>query len=111
MPGSWAEPLTRETIDHMRCPMVISAQVSLNPLRQDHLSPAIQGVSETLTAAGLHPQIGPMSTLVMGEAVTVFAALQEAFVRAAALGAVVMTVTVSNACPVREDPTRVVDPV
>jgi uncharacterized protein YqgV (UPF0045/DUF77 family) len=91
--------------------MVISAQVSLYPLRQERLSPAIQAVSETLTAAGLQPQIGPMSTLVMGEAVTVFAALQEAFARAAALGAVVMTVTVSNACPVCEDPARAVDPV
>ena len=46
----------------------------------------------------------------MGEAVTVFAALQEAFVRAAATGGVVMTVTVSNACPVCEEPTRVVNP-
>jgi uncharacterized protein YqgV (UPF0045/DUF77 family) len=91
--------------------MVISTQVSLYPLRQERLSPAIQAVSEALTAAGLHPQIGPMSTLVMGEAVTVFAALQEAFVRAAALGAVVMTVTVSNACPVCEDAPHGVDPV
>jgi uncharacterized protein YqgV (UPF0045/DUF77 family) len=91
--------------------MVISAQVSLYPLRQERLSPAIQAVRETLTAAGLQPQSGPMSTLVMGEAVTVFAALQEAFARAAALGAVVMTVTVSNACPVCEDPARAVDPV
>lgn len=91
--------------------MVISAQVSLYPLRQERLSPAIQVVRETLTTAGLHPQTGPMSSLVVGEAVTVFAALQEAFVRAAALGAVVMTVTVSNACPVCEEPTRVVDPV
>jgi uncharacterized protein YqgV (UPF0045/DUF77 family) len=91
--------------------MLISAQVSLYPLRQERLSPAIQAVSETLTAEGLHQQIGPMSTLVMGEAVTMFAALQEAFVRAALLGAVVMTVTVSNACPVCEDSTGVVDPV
>jgi uncharacterized protein YqgV (UPF0045/DUF77 family) len=91
--------------------MVISAQVSLYPLRQEHLSPAIQAVGETLTASGVHPQIGPMSTVVMGEAVTVFAALQEAFVRAAALGAVVMTATFSNACPVCEEPTRAVDPV
>jgi uncharacterized protein YqgV (UPF0045/DUF77 family) len=91
--------------------MVISVQVSLYPLRQKRLSPAIEAMSETLTAAGLQPQIGPMSTLVTGEAVTVFPALQEAFVRAVALGAVVMTVTVSNACPVCEDPTRVVDPV
>jgi uncharacterized protein YqgV (UPF0045/DUF77 family) len=79
---------------------VISAQVSLYPLRQEHLTPAIQAVSEALTAAGLQPQIGPMSTVVTGEVARVFAALQEAFVRAAATGDVVLTVTLSNACPV-----------
>jgi hypothetical protein len=43
-----------------------------------------------------------MSTLVTGDAEVVFAALQEAFAKAAALGHVVMTVTLSNACPVGE---------
>ncbi len=84
-----------------RGPMVISAQFSLYPLRQEHLSPAIQAASEVLMAAGLHPEIGPMSTVVTGEADVVFTALHDAFVRAAAMGHVVMTVTVSNACPVR----------
>jgi uncharacterized protein YqgV (UPF0045/DUF77 family) len=79
---------------------VISAQVSLYPLRQEHLTPAIQAVCEALTAAGMQPQIGPMSTVVTGEVASVFAALQEAFVRAAATGDVVLAVTLSNACPV-----------
>jgi hypothetical protein len=43
-----------------------------------------------------------MSTLVTGEADVVFTALREAFVRAATLGHVVMTLTLSNACPVSE---------
>jgi hypothetical protein len=43
-----------------------------------------------------------MSTVVTGEAAAVFAALQEAFGCVAARGQVVMMVTVSNACPVRE---------
>ncbi len=80
--------------------MVISAQLSLYPLRQEHLSPAIQAANETLTAAGLHPETGPMSTIVTGEADVVFTALHDTFVRAAAMGHVVMTVTLSNACPV-----------
>jgi uncharacterized protein YqgV (UPF0045/DUF77 family) len=80
--------------------MVISAQLSLYPLRQDRLSPAIQVVREVLLGAGLQPQVGPMSTVVTGEVAAVFAALQEAFVRAAAAGDVVLTVTLSNACPV-----------
>jgi hypothetical protein len=38
--------------------------------------------------------------MVTGEAVAVFRALEEAFAEAGAIGHVVMTVTVSNACPV-----------
>jgi YKOF-related Family len=41
-----------------------------------------------------------MSTQVVGEAEAVFGALRDAFMRVAANGQVVMTVTVSNACPV-----------
>jgi uncharacterized protein YqgV (UPF0045/DUF77 family) len=80
--------------------MVISAQLSLYPLRQERLSPAIQAVAEALLGVGLQPHVGPMSTVVTGEVAKVFAGLQEAFVRAAAGGDVVMTVTLSNACPV-----------
>jgi uncharacterized protein YqgV (UPF0045/DUF77 family) len=80
--------------------MVVSAQIAIYPLRQDRLTPAITAVSAALEAAGLRPVIGPMSTMVTGEAADVFRALSEAFARAAALGHVVMTVTVSNACPV-----------
>lgn len=81
--------------------MIISAQVSLYPLRQAHLLPAIQAVCDALTAAGLQSQVGPMSTMVTGEATVVCAALHDAFVHAAATGQVVMTVTLSNACPVQ----------
>jgi uncharacterized protein YqgV (UPF0045/DUF77 family) len=88
--------------------MVISAQFSLYPLRQEHLSPAIQAASEALTAAGLYPETGPMSTMVTGEAALVFTALHKAFVQAAATGHVVMTVTVSNACPVGGEATSAV---
>jgi uncharacterized protein YqgV (UPF0045/DUF77 family) len=82
--------------------MIISAQLSLYPLRQEHLSPAIEAVSDALRAAGLQPQVGAMSTLVTGAAATIFAALHTAFVRVAGMGQVVMTVTLSNACPVGE---------
>ena len=82
--------------------MVISAQISIYPLRQERLSPAVQAVSQALTDAGLQPEVGPMSTLVTGEAGAVFSALHRAFVQAAATGHVVMTLTLSNACPVAE---------
>lgn len=80
--------------------MPISAQISIYPLRQDHLRPAIEAVQRALEAHGLQPTVGPMSTLVTGAAEDVFAALHEAFSHATATGQVVMTITVSNACPI-----------
>jgi uncharacterized protein YqgV (UPF0045/DUF77 family) len=80
--------------------MVLSAQISLYPLRQERLSPAIEQLNGRFAAAGLQPVVGPMSTVVTGEADALFAALRDAFLQAAAAGHVVMTVTVSNACPI-----------
>jgi uncharacterized protein YqgV (UPF0045/DUF77 family) len=80
--------------------MVASAQVAIYPLRQPRLSPAVQAVGDALVCAGLQPETGPMSTLVTGEVERLFAALQTAFVRAAAQGPVVLSITLSNACPV-----------
>jgi len=79
--------------------MTASAQVSIYPLRQERLGPAIDAVRKALEAHGLKPQVGPMSTIVSGECDLIFAALHEAFAGAAAKGDVVMTVTLSNACP------------
>ena len=80
--------------------MIVSAQVAIYPIRQEHLTPAIEAVRRALAAAGLVPDVGPMSTIVTGEAATVFRALEAAFVQAGANGHAVMTVTISNACPV-----------
>jgi uncharacterized protein YqgV (UPF0045/DUF77 family) len=80
--------------------LTVSAQVSIYPLRQEHLTPAIEAVAGALKEHGLHVEVGPMSTQVTGDTRTLFAALEDAFTRAAASGHVVMTITVSNACPV-----------
>ena len=80
--------------------MIISAQISVYPLRQQRITVAIEAVKQALESKGLQPEIGAMSTVVTGEAKDVFVALHEAFDRAAATGHVVMTVTVSNACPI-----------
>jgi uncharacterized protein YqgV (UPF0045/DUF77 family) len=58
--------------------------VSVYPVRQEHLSPAVQAVKTELATHGLKPEIGTMSTQVVGEAEAVFAALRDAFVRVAA---------------------------
>jgi uncharacterized protein YqgV (UPF0045/DUF77 family) len=84
--------------------MVASAQIAIYPLRQARLSPAVQAVGDALVSAGLHPAVGPMSTLVTGEVERLFAALHAAFVRAAPQGPVVLTITLSNACPVDAAP-------
>ena len=80
--------------------MIVSAQISLYSLRQEELSPAIRELQAVLAAGALTVTPGPMSTLVTGEAGALFDALKASFLRAAATGHVVMTVTLSNACPV-----------
>jgi uncharacterized protein YqgV (UPF0045/DUF77 family) len=84
--------------------MLASAQIAIYPLRQARLSTAVQAVGDALVTAGLQPEVGPMSTFVTGEVDRLFGALQAAFVRAAAQGPVVLTVTLSNACPVDVPP-------
>ncbi len=80
--------------------MIASAQISVYPLRQDRLGPAIEAVRASLADRGLTPEVGSMSTIVSGEDAVIFSALRDAFAKAAELGEVVMTFTVSNACPV-----------
>lgn len=84
--------------------MTASAQIAIYPLRQAHLGPAVDAVQQALRDGGLHAEPGPMSTYVVGDDADLFAALQEAFARASALGHVVMTVTLSNACPIPDRP-------
>lgn len=78
----------------------ISAQVSLYPLRQSHLAPAIAQWSKILDAAGLDVRPGAMSTVLVGDSSAVFDGLREAFRAAAAVGDVVMVVSFSNCCQV-----------
>jgi len=77
----------------------VSAQLSLYPLGQAALGPAIEAALTVLRARGLPVEVGSMSTLTWGDDETVFDALRDAFVAAAAHGPAVLQVTVSNACP------------
>lgn len=79
--------------------MTASAQVAIYPLRQQRLTPAVEAVQQALRDKGLEVQAGLMSTYVVGDDAAIFAALQDGFERASAMGHVVMTVTLSNACP------------
>jgi uncharacterized protein YqgV (UPF0045/DUF77 family) len=79
--------------------MLIRAQVAIYALRQEHLGDAVRTVVDALVDRGLSPEMGPMSTSVRGDADDIFAALRDGFIRAAADGPQVMTVTVSSGCP------------
>lgn len=85
--------------------MMIGAQVSLYPLGQPDLVPAIQEVWQSLEEAGLEAEPGPMSTLVWGEDRQVLEALRQGFQRATQHGPAVLVITLTNACPMpkRED--------
>ena len=84
---------------------MISVQVSLYPLRQPHLGPAISNALDVFRAHGLQVTSGAMSTTVVGEADVLFDALKASFQSAAAVGDVVMIASISNCCPVcRVDP-------
>jgi uncharacterized protein YqgV (UPF0045/DUF77 family) len=88
--------------------MRVSAQISVYPLRQQHLGPAVEAVRRAFEREGLEPDVGPMSTLVSGGAERIFAGLREAFDRAAETGDVAMVVALSNACPADVREPRVV---
>jgi uncharacterized protein YqgV (UPF0045/DUF77 family) len=77
----------------------ISAQVSVYPLRQSHVGPTIARALETFRARGLNVTAGTMSTVISGEPDAVFDSLKASFQSAAALGDVVMVVSLSNCCP------------
>lgn len=82
----------------------IAVQVSLYPLRQPALAPAIEEALRIFGAHGLVVEPGPMSTVVRGRTDLVFRALEAAFRAAAEKGSVVLTATLSNACPVAATP-------
>ena len=78
---------------------LVSAQVSLYPLRQSRLGPAVSKALDAFRARGLDVRTGTMSTVIAGDSDTVFEGLKAAFDSAAALGDIVMVASVSNCCP------------
>lgn len=81
----------------------ISAQLSLYPLRQPHLGPAIAAAIDVFRTRGLDVRPGTMSTLIIGESDALLDSLKASFQAVASLGDVVMVVSLSNCCPVSAD--------
>jgi uncharacterized protein YqgV (UPF0045/DUF77 family) len=78
---------------------MISCQFALYPLGVEDLSPALEAAVAEMRELGLQVEVGPMNSQVAGDPALVFEGLQRAFEVVARDGHVVMTVTVSNACP------------
>jgi uncharacterized protein YqgV (UPF0045/DUF77 family) len=79
--------------------MNIQAEVSLYPLRELSLAPAIDAFLTVLRRPGITLRAGAMSTVVSGAQKIVFEAVAEGFAKVADEHQVVLTVKYSNACP------------
>lgn len=82
----------------------ISVQVSVYGLGAADTGDAVATFLNALDDHELTYEVGAMSTVVWGEESAVWQALREGYAAVAALGPVVMQVTVSNACPLPETP-------
>jgi len=96
------ESILEQGVDHKFEGLGISAQVSLYPLRVSSLSPFINKALRIFDDLGLETHPGSMSTIITGSNDAVWQALSDAFAVCAIQGELVMTVTVSNACPLLE---------
>ncbi|MHB1131110.1 MAG: thiamine-binding protein [Chloroflexota bacterium] len=76
----------------------VTAQVSIYPLRQERLGPAVDAFLTGLRAHDVVIETGPASTAVSGGLDAVFAALRDGFAAAADSGECALVVTLSNAC-------------
>lgn len=82
---------------------MIQATVAIYPLQQADYE-AVHRAIEALRTAEVSLHVRTMHTEITGHEEAVFRALQNAYAAAAALGATVMTVTISNACPAQTEP-------
>ncbi|MCD6216613.1 thiamine-binding protein [bacterium] len=79
--------------------MTIQAEISLYTLGARTQSPAINDLYNILNKHELEIEPGRMSSIISGDSDILFPALQEAFETAAENSQIVMTLKISNACP------------
>ncbi|MBS3735413.1 MAG: thiamine-binding protein [Phycisphaerae bacterium] len=82
--------------------MTIQADVSVYPLRTTRLGPSINRFTEELRRKNVTVRVGEMSTALSGEVGDVFAAVGDAFARAADAADIVLVLKASNACPTND---------
>lgn len=74
-------------------------QLSVYPLRQEHLGRAVRAAVQAAAAEGLDVRVGRLSSFASGDEETVFRALRAAFTAARSCGSTVMVVTLSSGLP------------
>ena len=77
----------------------VHLQLSVYPLRQPHLRPAIAAALRAAAGEGVDVTVGRLSTLVRGDEPAVFAALRAAFRAAGSSGSTVMVATLAGSAP------------
>lgn len=77
----------------------VHLQLSVYPLRQTHLRPAIEAALQAAVGEGVDVTVGRLSTLLRGDEPAVFAALRAAFRAAGSSGSTVMVATLANGAP------------
>ena len=77
----------------------VNLQLSVYPLRQPHLRPAIEAALKAAAGEGVEITVGRLSTFVRGDEPAVFAALRAAFRAAGSSGSTVMVATLANGAP------------
>ena len=77
----------------------MSLQLSVYPLRQPHLRPAISAALRAAAGEGVDITVGRLSTYVRGDEPAVFAALRAAFAAAGSSGSTVMVATLASGAP------------
>jgi hypothetical protein len=77
----------------------VGLQLSLYPLRQTHVRPAIQAAVRAAAGEGVELTVGRLSSFASGGEEAVFAAVRAAFVAARGFGPTVLVVTLSSGLP------------
>jgi uncharacterized protein YqgV (UPF0045/DUF77 family) len=79
--------------------VIVQAEISLYPLGESEYGGRIESFIEKLKSSGFEVAVGTMSTIILGECGDVFRVLSDAYEEEIETGESVLTVKVSNACP------------
>jgi len=80
----------------------VGLQLSVYPLRQPHVGPAVRAAVKAAADEGVDPIVGRLSTFARGDEESVFRALRAAFTAARSFGPTVVVVTLSSGLPSEE---------